>query len=153
MHPANPTGTIIWTHYSDVIMSTAVSQITGVSICLRNRLFRRGSNKTSKIRITGLCKGNLPVTGEFPTQRASSAENVSIWWCHHQNKTMHNKIACISPGRYSWDFMIGPHHYRDIIMGVMTSQITLVPRLVAQSFVQAVERKYQNRWIPLTKGQ
>ena len=22
-------------------------------------------------------------TGEFPTQRASNAENVSIWWCHH----------------------------------------------------------------------
>ena len=27
--------------------------------------------------------GNSPVTGEFPTQRASNAENVSIWWHHH----------------------------------------------------------------------
>ena len=26
---------------------------------------------------------NLPVTCEFPTQMASNAENVSIWWCHH----------------------------------------------------------------------
>ena len=25
----------------------------------------------------------MPVTGEFPSQRASSAENVSIWWRHH----------------------------------------------------------------------
>ena len=24
-----------------------------------------------------------PVTGEFPTQMASNAENVSIWWRHH----------------------------------------------------------------------
>ena len=24
-----------------------------------------------------------PVTGEFPTQRASNSENVSIWWGHH----------------------------------------------------------------------
>ena len=24
-----------------------------------------------------------PVTGEFPAQRASNAENVSIWWRHH----------------------------------------------------------------------
>ena len=24
-----------------------------------------------------------PVTGEFPTQRVSNAENVSIWWRHH----------------------------------------------------------------------
>ena len=26
---------------------------------------------------------NSPVTGEFPTQRASNAEKVSIWWRHH----------------------------------------------------------------------
>ena len=37
--------------------------------CLLNRLFRRGSKKTSKLRVTGLCAGNSPVTGEFPTQR------------------------------------------------------------------------------------
>ena len=27
--------------------------------------------------------GNSPVTSEFPAQRASDAENVSIWWRHH----------------------------------------------------------------------
>ena len=26
--------------------------------------------------------GNSPVAGEFPTQRASNAGNVSIWWRH-----------------------------------------------------------------------
>ena len=51
--------------------------------CLLNRLFRRRSTKTSKLRVTGLCEGNPPMTGEFPAQRASSAENVSIWWRHH----------------------------------------------------------------------
>ena len=50
--------------------------------CLLNRLFRRRSKKTSKLRVTGLCAGNSPVTGEFPAQRASNAENVSIWWRH-----------------------------------------------------------------------
>ena len=50
--------------------------------CLLNRLFRRKSKKTSKLRVTSLCEGNLPVTGEFPTQRASNAENASIWWRH-----------------------------------------------------------------------
>ena len=29
------------------------------------------------------CAGNSPVTSEFPAQRASNAENVSIWWRHH----------------------------------------------------------------------
>ena len=51
--------------------------------CLLNRLFRRRSKRTSKLRITSLFVGNSPGTGEFPTQMASNAENVSIWWCHH----------------------------------------------------------------------
>ena len=51
--------------------------------CLLIRSFRRRSKKTSKLRITGLCAGNSPVTGEFPAQMASNAENVSIWWRHH----------------------------------------------------------------------
>ena len=51
--------------------------------CLLNRLFRRRSKKVSKLRVTGLCEGNSPVTGEFPAQRASNAENVTIWWRHH----------------------------------------------------------------------
>ena len=51
--------------------------------CLLNRLCRRRSKKASKLRVTGLCAGNSPVTGEFPSQRASNVENVSIWWLHH----------------------------------------------------------------------
>ena len=54
--------------------------------CLLNRLFRHRSKKTSKLRVTGLCAGNSPVTGEFPAQRASNAENVSIRWSHHDNE-------------------------------------------------------------------
>ena len=45
--------------------------------CLLNRLFRRRSKKTLKLRVTGLCEGNSPVTGEFPAQRASNTENFS----------------------------------------------------------------------------
>ena len=37
--------------------------------CLHNRLFRwRRSRETSKLRSTGFCEGNSPMTGEFPTQ-------------------------------------------------------------------------------------
>ena len=55
--------------------------------CLLNRLFRRRSKKTSKFRVTGLCSGNSPGTGEFSAQMASNAENVSIWWRHHVDVT------------------------------------------------------------------
>ena len=52
--------------------------------CLLNRLFRRRSNKTSKLRFTGLCAGNSPLTGEFPAQMASNTESflliMSSWY-------------------------------------------------------------------------
>ena len=41
---------------------------------LLNCWFRRTSKKTPKLRVTGLCAGNSPVTGEFPAQKASNAE-------------------------------------------------------------------------------
>ena len=53
--------------------------------CLLNRLFRRESKKTSKVRVTGLCEGNSPVTCEFRPQRTSNGENASFWWRHHAN--------------------------------------------------------------------
>ena len=40
-------------------------------------------NIKKKLRVTGLCAGNPPVTGEFPAQKASNAENASIWWRQH----------------------------------------------------------------------
>ena len=51
--------------------------------CFLNRLFRRRWKKISKLRVTGLCAGNSPEPGEFPAQMASNAENVYIWWRHH----------------------------------------------------------------------
>ena len=53
--------------------------------CLLNRWFRHRSEKISMPHVTGLCEGNPPVTGGFPSQRTSNAENVSIWWRHNVN--------------------------------------------------------------------
>ena len=52
--------------------------------CLLNCLFRRTSKIISKLRVTALCAGNSPETGEFPAQMANNAENDSIWWRHHE---------------------------------------------------------------------
>ena len=63
--------------------------------CLLNRLFRRRSKKTQKLRYTGICDWNPPVTNGFLSQRASNAENVSIWWHHYiKDATTH---SCFSP--------------------------------------------------------
>ena len=67
-------------------MSAIASQITGVSIVAFYRLLRRKSRKTEKLRITDLCEGNSSASDEFPAYRgASNAEDVSIWWRHHNN--------------------------------------------------------------------
>ena len=51
--------------------------------CLLKRSVRRRSKKTSKLHVTGLCVRDSPVTGEFPSQKASNAENVFILGRHH----------------------------------------------------------------------
>ena len=59
--------------------------------CLHSRSFRRRSKKTAKLRVTGFCEGNSPVTGEYPAQMASNAENVSIWLRHHGDRKVVNQ--------------------------------------------------------------
>ena len=61
--------------------------------CLLNRLFRRRSKKTPKLRVTGVCERNSPVTGEFPAQRTSNAKNVSIRWRHHEWAPWHAVVS------------------------------------------------------------
>ena len=62
--------------------------------CLLNRLFGRRSKKTSKLRVTGLSAGNSPGTGEFLAQMASNAEDVYIWWRHHEGQGIHIHDIC-----------------------------------------------------------
>ena len=71
--------TVQWRHYGRDSVSNHQPQDY-----LLNRLFRRTSKKTSKFRVTGLYVGDSPVTGEFPAQMASNAQNVSIWWRYHE---------------------------------------------------------------------
>ena len=76
--------------------------------CILNRLFSRRSKKTSKLRVSGLCAGNSPVSGEIPTQMASNAENVSIWWRDHVERNGHLILSyLILSGSYTkvrWQF-------------------------------------------------
>ena len=77
----------VWVYFVD-LLQWSHKRRDGVSNhqphhCLLKRLYWCKSKKTSKLRVTGLCAGNSSVTGEFPAQMASNAENVSIWWRHH----------------------------------------------------------------------
>ena len=86
--------------------------------CLRNRLFRRKSKKTSKLRVTGLCAGNSPGTGEFPAQMASNAENVSIWWRHHEIVQIR-----ITNNQHFWHLNLGCPNMQQNFPGTIESMI------------------------------
>ena len=90
-------------HYNDVIMSAMASQITSLTIVYSTVYLRRRSKKTSKLRVTGLCEGNSPVTGRFPAQMGSNAENVSIWWRHHATELLYHLWAWL-PSQYKTVF-------------------------------------------------
>ena len=77
--------------------------------CSLNGSFRRRSKKTSKLRVTGLCVGNSPGTGEFLAQMASYAENVSIWWRHHPSP-----ITCCLASRPQRDRASQIRHFPDV---------------------------------------
>ena len=62
-------------HYSDVIMGATASQITSITVVYSSVCSAADQRKH---RVTGLCVGNSPVTGEFPAQMASDGENASI---------------------------------------------------------------------------
>ena len=58
-------------HYIDVIMTPLASQIS--SLVVVYSIVYSGADQS----------GEFTGTGEFPAQRASNAENGSIWWRHH----------------------------------------------------------------------
>ena len=69
-------------HYTGVIMTTVASQITSRTV-VHSTVYSDADKENIKApRHWPVC-GEFTGTGEFPAQRASYAENVSIWWRHH----------------------------------------------------------------------
>ena len=82
-------GSIHRNPYNDVTTSAMASQITTLTTVYSTVNSRHRLKKPSMLHLTGLRVGNSPVTGEFPAQWASNAENVSIWWRHHVYQMLH----------------------------------------------------------------
>ena len=63
---------------NDVIMGAMASKMTSVSIAYATVCSGADQRKHQSCASLALCEGNSPVTGGFPSQRASNAENASI---------------------------------------------------------------------------
>ena len=72
-------------HYSDVITSTMASQIPSLTIVYSTVYWdadqrkRKYQSSASLAFVRGIHRWSV----NSPAQRASNAENVSIWWRHH----------------------------------------------------------------------
>ena len=77
-------------------MTTMASQITSLT---QPFIQTQIEENIKPSRHWSLC-GEFTGTGEFPTQRASYAENVSIWWRHHDDfNDTHLQAALTISGR------------------------------------------------------
>ena len=136
----------VWDELSDLTLQWRHSEHEGISNYqshnwLLNRLFRRRSKKTSKLHVTGLCEGNSPLTGEFPTQRASDAESVSIWWCHHEFK----RLWIISPVlifHTSCTFIMGQTLQGAKFLDIYTATSLLISNEIQIDFSACVTLKF-----------
>ena len=66
-------------------MTTLASQITSLAIVYSIVYSDADQRKHQSSASLAFVGGNSPGTGEFPAQMASNAENVSIWWRHHDS--------------------------------------------------------------------
>ena len=99
----------IFTHYTDVIMSRLASQITSLTV-VYSIVYSDADQIIKAPRITGLCAVNSSGTGEFLAQMTSYAENVSIWWRHH-------------------DVILDLQKSRGFIFQLRISMISIAPRI------------------------
>ena len=77
-------------HYNDVIMGTVASQITSLTIVYSTVIQTEIKENIKAPCHWSLC-GEFTGICEFPAQWASNAENVSIWWRHHDRIKQHSE--------------------------------------------------------------
>ena len=84
-------------HYSDVIMGAMASQITCVSSAYSTVCYQW------KHQSCGLCEGNSPVTGEFPSRRVSNHLMTSPWYSDLSSRRTNPSVT---GGRPIWQWIL-----------------------------------------------
>ena len=85
-------GRFTTSHYTDVIMTTMPSEITTSRLFTQSFIRAQIKGNIKAPRHWPLCR-EFTGTGEFSAQRASNAENVSIWWRHHEVQPVTTKYV------------------------------------------------------------
>ena len=107
-----------YTHHNDVIMSAMASQITGVSIVCSTVCPGADLRIHQSSASLAFVRGIHGWTGNSPHKKANNAENVSIWWRHHEHSLRLREVKSGSelPARIiahlNWDIIPTRHPAR-----------------------------------------
>ena len=108
-------------------MGAIASQITSLTL-VYSTVYSDADQRKHQLRVTGLYVRNSSGTGEFPAQMASNAENVSIWWRHHdeawriwtgmalRRNKIHTKTGIVDV-HISYNVLDKQHCHRKAILG------------------------------------
>ena len=118
-------------HYIDIIMRVMASKITNVSIVCSIVCSGADQRKHQSSASLAFVRVNSPVTGKFPAQRASNAENGSIWWRHYVCRRTQDKFTF-------------PGLLRQLVRSRSNGNIFCVTGTLYGEFTG-------HRWIPLTQ--
>ena len=134
--------------------------------CLLNRLFSHRPRETSKLRVTGLCEGNSPVTGEFPhkgpvTRKMFPFDGVivysdkisdTVWRIFHSDaQWRHWTLSTLLQGMSS--YLMATSHNRTNVkipsLGFCSFRLNAISQEIFNMTVTKLQKAYElNHWLP-----
>ena len=119
-------------------------------LCLLNFWFRRISQKTSKLRVTGLYEGNSPVTDKFPGQKASKVEMFPFDAVIMLNYMHLHRAICMQFWNKQSPVMLSEHWGRSIASDNIIGLDVHFPSVLAQlQYNKLVTRAFPDRSVYL----
>ena len=115
--------------------------------CLLNRLFKRRSKKTSKLRVTGLCAGNSPVAGEIP-------RTIVILLIDRWDEVMQKTFPCANFIMHITSWSDAPVRYLESVLqntitfkhfGMKLPTNIILPNTQLELFTSGVQRMFYQR--------
>ena len=121
-------------HYNDIMMKMMAPQITSPTIVYSTVYSGPNQRKHQSSASLTFVRGIHQWPVNFPTQRSSNAENVSIWWHHHGlpirsqdwkflSMNMVHSLCCCN-----WHWVITRHEFFYGIM-VLIGLLTIISKV------------------------
>ena len=119
-------------------MTTVACQITSLTVVYSIFIHAQIKESIKAPPHWPLC-GEFTGTGEFPAQRVSNAENVSIWWRHHEMKRTNDEQMNKQPWHKNYTWFRNSKELQTGFQSVISFQMNWTYRMY---LVNQLDRKY-----------